>query len=557
MSTPDEGADRGICCLFVCQAGALEVLSVLLAASLRRALGAVPELVAAIPAPAAVWGAPSAATLDLLRALDVRCVPVANELGRDFPFLNKIACFEIPTATRKRLFLDSDMLCLRGPLDEHTPGLDAPFAAKPADIQTFAPTTAEPWRLAYEAAGVASTDLEQPTTVSRQYGPPYFNSGVVAADTAVPLAEAWRTCCQRIRERGTVPNSQWWLDQIGLAVAVRQLDLPFACLDERFNYPAHLKPIDPTAPPLLCHYHTPEVITQEPTLRAHVAALCHDLPGLAALLAAHEPWAALAHDVASSPVPTSPASDGGAAREQAPVDLLVAGIPGSGEQQVSAQLRGTGCEVVTDAPALRAALAQPAGPVPWGIATLHRAARAEARQQGRPARVVASLAPVHYLLRLSALRRALPHARAVILVREPSATISAWKADGPAELHDADIAALLPGYHDDPELSRRQVAELDRIARTASVAARRAMLWRFLAELALDHRHDAEIVTYAALTAEPAATLRAILGDTATAAHSLTPATLATRADLSAALDAADRQAIRAICTQAAAELGC
>lgn len=550
MSAHDEGGRHGLCCVFVCQAGALEVPSVLLAASLRRALGAAPELVAAIPAPAEVWGTPSAATLDLLRALDVRCVPVANELGRDFPFLNKIACFEIPTATRKRLFLDSDILCLGGPLDECIPDLDAPFAAKPADIQTFAPTSVEPWQLAYEAAGVTLTELELPTTVSSQYGLPYFNSGVVAADTAVPLAEAWHTCCQRIRTRGTVPNSQWWLDQIGLAIAVRQLDLPFACLDERYNYPAHLKPLDPDAPPLLCHYHTPEVIAQEPALRRLIAALCRVQPGLARLLATHEAWAALAQEppsgLAVAPA-TTPAS----------IDLLVAGIPGSGEEQLAALLRSAGCEVVCDAAALREALGMPVGPVPWGVATFHRSTRAAAREQGHAAGVVASLAPVSYLLRLSALRRALSRARAAILVRDPRTTIAAWKTNGPSALRDADVAALLPGYRDDPGLSRRQVAELDRIVGTASVAARRAMLWRFLAELALDHRHEAEIVTYPALTTEPAATLRALLGTAATLSPALTPATpAATAVEQADALDAADQQAIRAICAQAAAELG-
>lgn len=556
MSAHDDGASRGICCVFVCQAGALEVPAVLLAASLRRALGAAPELVAAIPAPDEVWGAPSAATLDLLRALDVRCVPVANALGRDFPFLNKLACFEIPSAARKRLFLDSDMLCLHGPLAEHIPGFDAPFAAKPADIQTFAPANAEPWRLAYEAVGVPPAELELPATVSRQYGLPYFNSGVIAVDTAVPLAEAWRACCQRIRERGTVPNSQWWLDQIGLAVAVRQLDLPFACLDERYNYPAHLKPLDPGAPLLLCHYHTPEVVAQEPELRALVVALCRDLPSLAALLAAHEAWAPLAQEPASGTSPATSLPDAGGQREAAPVDLVVAGIPGSGEDHLHALLRAAGCDVVAGTSALREALALPVGPTPWGIATLHRAVRADARRQGHAAPVVASLAPIPYLLRLSALRRALPRAHAAILIREPSATIAAWKTNGPPALRDADISGLLPGYRDDPELSRRQISELDHIARTANAAARRAMLWRFLADLALDHRHEAAIVTYTALTAEPAAALHALVGGAATLSPIRTLATPGALADPTDALDAGDRQAIRAICTQAAAELG-
>lgn len=551
-----EAAHSNLCFLFVCQAGALEAPSVLLAASLRRALGNTYELVAAIPAPADTWGAPSAATLGVLRALNVRLVPVANELGRDFPFLNKIACFEIPTTARTRVFLDSDILCLRGPLDEAA--FAGPFAAKPADIQTFAHATAEPWQLAYRAAGVRPAELELPATVSRQYGLPYFNSGVIVAETTVPLAAAWRACCRRIREDGTVPNSQWWLDQVGLAIAVRQLDLPFACLDERFNYPAHLKPLDSAAvPPLLCHYHSPQVIAQEPTLRALVSSLGRELPSLAALLRDRgDDWADLLAEHGDTPPPAN-ASTGGDERMAVPRDLLLAGIPGSGEGTLAELLRAAGVEVLLDDHGVREALARApsAGPVPWEIAVLHRAAHATARQHTRGTPVIASGVPEQYLLRLSALRRALPHARAAILVRDPFATIAAWKTDGPAALRDADVAALFSGYREDPDLSHRHVAELDRIAHTASVAARRAMLWRFLAELALDHRHEATPLTHARLTAEPAATLRALLEDASAPMPSpIAPASVpAVPAD---ALDAADHQAIAAICAQAAADLG-
>lgn len=548
MSAGEAGRTE-MCLVFVCQGGALEIQSLLLAASLRRALGSAHELVAAIPTPAAVWGTPSAATLDLLRALDVRCVPVANELGRDYPFLNKIACFEIPTTARRRVFLDSDILCLRGPLEGRA--FESPFAAKPADIQTFAPETAAPWRMAYAAAGVAPAALELPTTVSGQYGLPYFNSGVIAAEVAVPLAAAWRECCRRIREDGTVPNSGWWLDQVGLAVAVRQLDLPFACLDERFNYPAHLKPLDPDALPLLCHYHTPRVIAQEAALRALVSSLCRELPDLAAVLAAHDDWGALLAASGGDPMASESQE-----HVDCPRDLLLAGIPGSGEEMLDELLRGAGYEVVRDAGDLRVALAARAGPVPWEIAALHRAARTAAGRQGRPPAGVASGLPALYLSRLSALRRALPHARAVILVRDPDATIAAWKVGGPRELREADVVALFPGYASDPDLPRRMVAELDRIARTASAAARRAMLWRLLAELALDHRHEATLLTHSTLAADPQAVLRAFVssgvpGDTL----SIGPVPDA-RAVPTDGLDAADRQAIRAICAQTAAELG-
>jgi len=50
-------------------------------------------------------------------------------------------------------------------------------------------------------------------------------------------------CCQKIDAAASITKKRPWLDQIALPIAVNQLSLHYKCFDERFNYPAHLKPL--------------------------------------------------------------------------------------------------------------------------------------------------------------------------------------------------------------------------------------------------------------------------------------------------------------------------
>jgi len=281
--------------VFVCQAGELEIKALLLAASLKRFLRCEYELIAALPTPASIWGELAPETLELLRQLDVRIEPIVNPIDPDYKIGNKLACFDVPTRADRIVFLDSDILCLR---DFGEPDcLQVPFAAKPADLRTFA-AGAEAWRPLYAAAGVELPRLRLPTTVSGEFGLAYFNSGVIFADAGSGIGKAWVECARTILQVPSMREQRHWLDQVSLAIAVHKLGLAYASLDERFNFPAHLKPV-PDALPFFCHYHWPRVIGREPLLLELVRDFAREYPAIAGRMAGNAEWKPLLHAVAA------------------------------------------------------------------------------------------------------------------------------------------------------------------------------------------------------------------------------------------------------------------
>ena len=273
--------------MFVCQQGLLEAGALLLAASLRRSLSVEYELIAAIPNPSDVWGKLGDLTLELLAELDVRVVSVSNEFGPERPTANKIDCMRISTDADKLVFLDSDMLCLQQFEEEH---FGAPINVVPAYGMSF-----DQWDAAYRAAGVPMPSTIQPTLMSQEVGPPYFNSGFVAADRGVSLGDAWLACMRAIVLDETVAPSRFE-DQASLAIAIESLDVPYERLDERFNWPQFHKPVDDRRLPYFCHYSERAMLRHDPVLAATVGSLLKEWPALLTVMERDERWAPLARD---------------------------------------------------------------------------------------------------------------------------------------------------------------------------------------------------------------------------------------------------------------------
>ncbi len=273
--------------VFICQVGELEVKALLLAASLRRWLHPRHELIAAIPTPADQWGALQPATIGLLRRLSVRLTPITNPIAVSFLHANKIPCLEVATTADKLVFLDSDILCLRPFTDD--PRFASPINVKPADLQTFSANQSD-WDRVYATAGVPLPKWRTTTTVSGESGYPYFNSGVVAINRGVALAAAWRDCCQKIQTDSEISERRLHSDQIGLAAAIVSLGLAVEYLDERYNYPAHLRALDTENLPILAHYHWPLVIHREPILAEHIRSIGARYPILRTIAAPFPDW---------------------------------------------------------------------------------------------------------------------------------------------------------------------------------------------------------------------------------------------------------------------------
>lgn len=276
---------------FICQRGELEAKAVLLAASLRRRLASPAELVACLPTPQATWGRPARHTLRAFDALGVATAPVRNLIAGGYPIGNKIACLDPPhpggrTGADRVVFLDSDIVCLQ-PFDL-TRDLAADFSVKPVDLGTFAGNQAT-WSRLYRLFDLPEPRRRVVATVSREEIWPYFNAGVIGVRADAGLAESWAECCRRIDAEEWVPSRRPHLDQIALPIAAARAGLEFTCLDERLNFPAHLRPLRPS-PPVLCHYHWPSVVAAEPALVAEVNALAAAYPAVRPVLDTDPAW---------------------------------------------------------------------------------------------------------------------------------------------------------------------------------------------------------------------------------------------------------------------------
>jgi hypothetical protein len=540
--------------VFVCQAGELEIKALLLAASLKRYLRCAHELIAAVPTPASTWGELTPETRELLQQLGVRIEPIVNPIDPDYKIGNKLACLDVPTRADRIVFLDSDILCLR---DFGEPDcLRVPFAAKPADLRTFA-AGAEAWAPLYAAAGVALPDLRLPTTVSGEFGLAYFNSGVIFAAAAAGLGRVWIDCARTILQVPAMREQRHWLDQVSLAIAVHKLGLSYSGLDERFNFPAHLKPV-PDEQPFFCHYHWPRIVRGEPVLIDLVRDLAREYPAIARRMAHDEEWATLLDAPPHRPQRPSAVQR----TASAAATILIAGIPDSGADELLKPLRGFDRCIAQDEPAELIALLAASGP-PWEVAAHVRSVRAGKRGEvwdshyrqpsddaGEPGdTIVAIKSALGFLCRLDALQRVLPHARVAVCVRNPFDTIARWKARPAAEL-DAVIASLADSapYW----AAAHEVAALRRVVALTHAAEKRAAWWWLLAQRVLNRSGDVVLVRHGDLAADRGKVLGSILGR---ACHA-TATNVARSEQATAALDADDLQAIRAICLQAAAELG-
>jgi len=278
--------------VFVCQQGPLEVKSMLLAASLKRQLRCDHELVAAIPVPQERWGRPAAGTLAFLESLGTRVVPITNRFDSDYPIGNKVSCLDIATDADVRIFMDSDILALQSFPGLFGPGarkMQAPFGAVPADLDTFGASEAI-WALIYGGQNLAPPVERMHATVSGQTMLPYFNAGFIAVQSRIDFAATWLRICREIDIDPRITNKRPWLDQIALPVAVKYLGLDYVALDQRHNYPAHLRPVGPDPLPYFVHYHTQKVLSASPILRSLVLELAAEHPPLQDAMRAEKKW---------------------------------------------------------------------------------------------------------------------------------------------------------------------------------------------------------------------------------------------------------------------------
>jgi hypothetical protein len=263
--------------VFVCQAGPLEGMSLLLAASLKRFLKGKYELIAAIPFPSEKWGRPDPRTLEAFRQMGVKVTYFENPLPLDKkgnPLTNKIYSLQVSTSMDKLVFLDSDLLCLR----DFNPSSHFPnsFSAAP----TFLATGGD-WESIYAAVNEPVPTERIPTLFSSELQPPYFNSGFIALDAniAAELTATWLDTFDRIEQAGAMEDNPYFREQVSLAVAVIRLKLSYDVLGQNYNYWVKFKPLNTAELPYFLHHTWPHPpIYHQPFLNQLVRSLVQDYP---------------------------------------------------------------------------------------------------------------------------------------------------------------------------------------------------------------------------------------------------------------------------------------
>ncbi len=570
--------------VFVCQAGELEIQSMLLAASLRQQFGYTPECIAAIPQPESRWGTLSPDTLSLIQTLKLRKVLITNPVDQNYGIANKIGCLDVETNADLLIFLDSDILCLQYFSPETH--FKAQFHAKPADLATFTKDTAL-WQKIYGLFQLPLPTWRVVSTVSNEVMLPYFNSGVTATKRGLNFAQTWAQCCQTIDADKTIPNKRPWLDQAALPLTVTKLNLTHQCLDERFNFPLHLKPL-PLELPFLCHYHWPTILRREPRLNKLVTDLIFRYPSLTKLLKRLPTWEILLKPHVLHKFPRrlfqKPVQKSCVQAFNAKPELLITGMPRSGTSYLCRLLHSLqDCVIINEPTEIFPILIE--DKIPWRLAVYHEGLRQtilegfaienkvssgkvvedtnieDARQLYVPKVshadfLLGTKNTLAYLARLRQLRQVMPNARIIACIRHPLDTIASWKTSFP-HLQQADVNNFPLGHPDDPFLEQWQREQLQEIANTDFLPLKRALLWRYLAECLLYFQSQLTLVHYETLVQQPLKTLKSILATVPTPhlypTEKIVASTVKHKREV---LEENDKQAIQDVCAQAAKLLG-
>jgi hypothetical protein len=527
--------------IFVCQAGELEIKSLLLATSLTRYLTGDYELIAAVPQSPIHNSHLSDDSQTLLRTLKIRQVSITNPINEDYPIGNKIAALDIQTSAEQVIFLDSDILCLRT-LAPHLL-FSAAVNAKPADLTNFAGDLVF-WQAVYNLFALPLPTRRVLSSVSGELMLPYFNAGVIAINNGLGFAQMWQACCLAIDAEPTITNKRPWLDQIALPIAIAKLGLAVHCLDERFNYPAHLKPLptNQNALPFLCHYHWPAVIRREPLLNQLVIELTTAYPLLKKMLLTTPTWATLLKPYVLPPRRWLPKKWPAIIKKSRWYNnqptAIITGMPRSGTSYLCRLLHQIpNCVVINEPTQIFPPLINEL--IPWSVAVFYQELRRDILdgkpienklQQGRVIEdtalidqrslyqppvsradfLLATKNTLSYLARLPQLKQVLPQTPIIACVRHPIDTIASWKTSFP-HLQQVEVEKWPVGHLNDPLLAAWQRQYLAEIAATPQLAIKRALLWRYLAEIILMNAQQLHIIYYEELVTQPRQVLKKLL----------------------------------------------
>ncbi|HWB00499.1 MAG TPA: hypothetical protein VG713_18530, partial [Pirellulales bacterium] len=258
---PEPGADglslppsvTFVCCI---ESGALEEMTVRLAASLRRFGGRFAEApIIAVEPRRGVALRPQ--TVDALKQYNVVLErrPTANAHPW-FSFFNKLAALKIGDAlatTDTVCWLDSDILVLDEP-NLLALAADEDFAACASDNcgATTGPGDKNDayWRLVIELAGLAFEAYPWLTNCQGNRVRAYYNSGVFVYRRGRGFLDRYPATCERLLESGfkSPVTGVFFTDQVTLAASAIAAGLRIRSLPLAYNYPVGASTEQPYSP---------------------------------------------------------------------------------------------------------------------------------------------------------------------------------------------------------------------------------------------------------------------------------------------------------------------
>ncbi|MEK7728151.1 MAG: hypothetical protein AAB354_07020 [candidate division KSB1 bacterium] len=560
--------------VFVCQQGELEVMSAMLAASLRRVCGNEVNLHAVEPSPREVYGTVSPAARKFLDGLGVKWYSFSNPISDDYKIFNKLNAFNIEPRGDRILFLDSDILIRRSlaPLESY---FKRPFAAKSGNKQRFS-RRAEDWQPAYGLFDLPVPEIRWPGSDSHEWAPPYFNAGVILVDPALNFSELWIDTCRRIHFAESVQMANRGTVQVGLPVALYRSNIPYALLDQRFNFGLskgwlQTRRAWAEEEAHVVHYFNPKNLTVDPVIHREVWQLVKDFQ-LEEILALSEGGQKVLKSFKREPMEMKPRSSlftvpaqyeqEAAPRASSPSALgpqrmaFITGIPGSGASRLAALLAELPDIAVMHEPKLNAELLHSENLEALGLALQHW--RNDFSKTQPPADfVLATKHTLGYLSHLERMVEAFPQAKFFVMVRHPFDAIPHWlkqPAYGEARFIEEDELAGIAA----PSLCSAQRESLAELQPLSDVAMKRAGLWDYFADLARRHAPAVHIFRYEDLRENTSAVLRHAYGCLFPERELDLPQTNFQRDEHAAtgALTVWDKECIRAICSNNAGAFG-
>ncbi|WP_111976374.1 hypothetical protein [Algibacillus agarilyticus] len=271
---------------FVCQGGGLDIKSAVLAASLKQYLRCSYEIIACIPQGEHV-APPQPRILNFFYSLGIKCQPIANPLAEDYLIGHKLACLAVATNCSWKVFLDSDIVCLKN-IDSFHVDENVDVFAKLEDMDHH---SNDEWQTLYTKLELGPPDKKYRSTVLNQAMPLYFNCGVLAIKNVVNnFAEDWIALARKIDLFDNLPRKRPNLDQMSFATLIIKNKIKHALLTEAFNFPGELRTIDPINKPYICHYHNPIYLLADEGIANVVFSLCEEYGELKNILEKSDFW---------------------------------------------------------------------------------------------------------------------------------------------------------------------------------------------------------------------------------------------------------------------------